>query len=526
MSLWVESIISTFFDFWLEMWFYRAMPKIQRALISVSDKSGLVPFAKRLHRMGVHLISTGGTAQILKDNKIPVQEVSDVTGFPEMLNGRVKTLHPKIHAGILAQDFQHQEIKEYGIKPIDLVVVSLYPFEKTAQSAGVTEHDLIENIDVGGVALIRAAAKNFKRVTVVIDPLDYDVVVEEMTEHSGKTSEEFRKKMAAKAYLRTASYDAAIGAVFNTDSLPSQFALSLVQTDALRYGENPHERAAFYTKNGVSPIQQFQGKQLSYNNYLDIDAGAHLVAEFSEPACVIIKHTNPCGVGLDKESLLKAFLRAKECDATSYFGSIIVFNRQLTADIAREIVKDFIEVVVAPAVEQDAKDILVEKKNLRLIQLDIRENSKPSVDVRHVLNGFLVAEKIWTSKDEKREVVTTRKPTHAENEALEFVWRVAKHVKSNAIVTGTSNQTYGVGAGQMNRVLSVELAVKNLGVRKNVALASDAFFPFRDNIDLMAQYHVTAVIQPGGSLRDHEVIQACNEHGIAMVFTATRYFVH
>ncbi len=415
--------------------------------------------------MGVHLISTGGTAQILRDNKIPVEEVSDVTGFPEMLDGRVKTLHPKIHAGILAQDFQHKEIKEYGIKPIDLVVVGLYPFEETSRKPRITEHDLIENIDIGGVALIRAAAKNFKRVTVVIDPVDYNVVIEEMVQNSGKTSEEFRKKMAAKAYLRTASYDAAIGEVFNTDPLPGKFALSLVQTDALRYGENPHERAAFYTRDGVSPIQQFCGKQLSYNNYLDINAGLELVAEFSEPACVVIKHTNPCGVGLDKESLLKAFLRAKECDTTSYFGSIIVFNRKLTADIARVIVKDFVEVVVAPLMEQEVQDIFSEKKNLRLIQLGIPKNAKPLFDIRRALNGFLVQEKIWTAQDEKRDVVTERKPTPDESEALEFVWRVVKHVKSNAIVAGSAFQTFGLGAGQMNRLLSVELAVQNLDSR-------------------------------------------------------------
>jgi len=502
------------------------MPKIERALISVSDKSGLLPFAKRLHRMGVHLISTGGTAQVLKDNKIPVQEVSDVTGFPEMLDGRVKTLHPKIHAGILAQDFQHKEIKEYGIKPIDLVVVSLYPFEQTAQAQDKTENDLIENIDIGGVALIRAAAKNFKRVTVVIDPLDYDAVIEEMSEHAGKTSEDFRKKMAAKAYLRTASYDAAIGEVFNTDPLPGKFALSLTQTDALRYGENPHQRAAFYTKNGILPLQQFQGKQLSFNNYLDIDAGLQLAAEFSQALAVIIKHTNPCGVGLDKESIFEAFLKAREADPTSYFGSIIVLNRDLTESIAREVIKDFVEVIVSPHISEEAKQILSEKKNLRLIQIDIRENSKPSLDIRRVLNGFLVQEKLSTSQDEKREVVTRRMPTPEENEALEFVWRIVKHVKSNAIVVGGANQTYGVGAGQMNRLLSVELAVKNLFNKKNVVLASDAFFPFRDNIDLMAKHHVTAVIQPGGSLRDQEVIDACNEHNIAMVFTKTRYFVH
>ncbi len=526
------------------LWFYRVMPKIQRALISVSDKTALIPFASELHRLGVHLISTGGTADALRTANIPVEEVSDVTGFPEMLDGRVKTLHPKIHAGILAEDFESQDLKEYGIKPIDLVVVNLYPFEKTIAKREVTEEDAIENIDIGGVALIRAAAKNYKRVAVVVDPGDYSLLIQELSENGREVKEEVRRKLATKAYFRTASYDSIIANHLNSEPFSTFFLQPLKKVQDLRYGENPHQKASFYSSSGLQDFEQLQGKELSYNNYLDVHSAVELVQEFKDPACVVIKHTNPCGVGIDEASILQAFLRAKEADPVSYFGSIIAVNRSVDEGFAKALAPDFIEVIIAPSFDSEAKNIFSKKKNLRLLVQNCppepsfrhpeapdrsRGQSAPkdpvSLEMRKVLNGYLVQEKSGAAQ-EKRNVVTKRKPTEEEEKSLEFVWKVVKHVKSNAIVVGSSNQIFGVGAGQMNRLNSVKLALSQAEGKGPCVLASDAFFPFRDNIDAISNSNVKAIIQPGGSVRDQEVIDACNEHNIAMIFTGTRYFTH
>ena len=501
------------------------MPKIQRALISVSDKTGLVPFCSELHRLGVHLISTGGTADALRAANIPVEEVSDVTGFPEMLEGRVKTLHPKIHAGILAQDFDSQDLKEYGIKPIDLVVVNLYPFEKTIQKPHVTEEDAIENIDIGGVALIRAAAKNYKRVSVVVEPMDYSLLIQELSQHQGEVQEKTRRKLATKAYFHTASYDSIIANHLNSEPFPKSFLQPLKKAQDLRYGENPHQKASFYSSSGLCDFEQLQGKELSYNNYLDVHAAIELVQEFKEPACVIIKHTNPCGVGRDETNILSAFLKAKEGDPVSYFGSVIAVNREVSKELATLMAPDFIEVIVAPSWTSEAKNIFSKKKNLRLLVRPLDQNTKKYTEIKRVLNGYLVQERVWNTQ-EKRDVVTKHKPSEEEQKSLEFAWSVVKHVKSNAIVVGSLNQIFGVGAGQMNRLKSVKLALSQAEGKGPSVLASDAFFPFRDNIDTIAKSSVKAIIQPGGSVRDQEVIDACNEHGIAMIFTGTRYFIH
>ncbi|MBI2608720.1 MAG: bifunctional phosphoribosylaminoimidazolecarboxamide formyltransferase/IMP cyclohydrolase [Deltaproteobacteria bacterium] len=501
------------------------MAKIERALISVSDKTHIIPVSKRLHRMGVRIISTGGTAKILREEKIPVQEVSDVTGFPEMLDGRVKTLHPKIHAGILATDFQRKDILEYGIKPFDLIIVNLYPFEKTIAGKNVRESDAVENIDVGGVTLIRAAAKNFGRVAVVVDPADYEPLIREMTENNCEVRLEMRRSLAIKAFHRTASYDAAISGYFNEEELPALKVKSFKKVMELRYGENPHQKAAFYSATGKKDFEQLQGKQLSFNNIVDIHAGCRLSSEFKEPACVVIKHNNPCGVGIDSQSLLKAFEKAKDSDPVSYFGSIIVFNRPVEEELARELIKDFIEVVVAPHFSAEAKEVFSQKQNLRLIVRSQDVYASKGLEIKKALNGYLLQSDMIVSQ-ENWQVVTKRKPSPEELEKFQFVWRVVKHVKSNAIVVGSESQTYGIGAGQMSRIDSVELALSKAKSKKDFVLASDAFFPFRDSIDTLFKAGVRALVQPGGSIRDNQVIEACDEHDMAMVFTGTRYFVH
>jgi phosphoribosylaminoimidazolecarboxamide formyltransferase/IMP cyclohydrolase len=517
------------------------MNKIQRALISVSDKAGLVEFANELHRLGVELISTGGTARALKAAGVPAIEISEFTGFPEMLDGRVKTLHPKVHGGLLfiRGNAKHEAATaQHGIKPIDLVVVNLYPFEKTVAKPDVKLHEAIENIDIGGPSMLRSAAKNHASVTVVVDPADYAAVVAEMKANDGATTPALRAKLAVKVFATTSRYDGAIAAFLGKATgetavlqMPETFTLSLPKAQALRYGENPHQKAALYGEFGQY-FQQLHGKELSYNNILDLTAAAELVAEFDEPTVAILKHMNPCGVG-SAPALKAAWDLAYATDKQAPFGGIIAVNRPLDAAIAAAIAEIFSEVIVAPEFQPAALEILQQKKNLRLMkQLSVVSSQ---LSVRTVTGGLLVQERdarLVSAADLR--VVTKRAPTQAERHALLFGWRVVKHVKSNAIVYAKAEsgvaRTLGVGAGQMSRVDSSKLAIwkaqeAGLDLRGSI-VASDAFFPFADGVLAAADAGATAVIQPGGSLRDAEVIAAANDRGLAMVFTGIRHFRH
>jgi phosphoribosylaminoimidazolecarboxamide formyltransferase/IMP cyclohydrolase len=502
------------------------MARIQRALISVSDKTGLVEFAKELHQLGVELISTGGTARALKDAGIPAIEISEFTGFPEMMDGRVKTLHPKVHGGLLyiRGNAEHEAAAaRHGIKPIDLVVVNLYPFEQTPS---------IENIDIGGPSMLRSAAKNHASVTVVVDPADYTTVLAEMKAGNGATTPKLRAKLAAKVFATTSRYDAAIAGFLNPQAgLPETFWLWLPKAQELRYGENPHQKAALYGDFSKF-FRQLHGKELSYNNILDLTAAAELVAEFDEPTVAIIKHTNPCGVG-SAPALIDAWDLAYATDRQAPFGGIIAVNRPLDAAVATAIAEIFSEVIVAPDFEPAALDILQKKKNLRLIrQLAL---PSPALALRSVTGGLLVQERdarLMAAADLK--VVTQREPTQAERHAMLFAWRVVKHVKSNAIVyassTGNTSRTLGIGAGQMSRVDSSKIAVWKAGEAKlslaGSVVASDAFFPFPDGVLAAADAGATAAIQPGGSVRDAEVIAAADSRNMAMLFTGIRHFRH
>lgn len=520
------------------------MGRIQRALISVSDKTGLVDFAKELHAFGIEIISTGGTARSLKDAGIPVVEISEFTGQPEMLDGRVKTLHAKVHGGLLYirgnPDHEAQAAK-YGIQPIDLVVVNLYPFEKTVAMPNVPLSEAIENIDIGGPSMLRSAAKNHASVTVVVDPADYAAVVKDLKEHGGDTCEMFRWKLAVKAFETTSRYDSAIAQHLHTERmkvkgeavapLPETLTVSLKKAQDLRYGENPHQQAALYG-GFFEHFHQLHGKELSYNNVLDLTAAAELVAEFEEPTVAIIKHTNPCGVG-SATTLLEAWHLAYATDKQAPFGGIIAVNRPVDPALAQAIAEIFSEVIVAPDFEAGALAILQKKKNLRLIK-----NLRPAaagLAVRTVTGGLLAQERdtrLVSAADMK--VVTKRHPTHDERHAALFAWRVVKHVKSNAIVfarmDGGDSRTLGIGAGQMSRVDSSRIAVWKAGEAgldlQNSVVASDAFFPFADGVVAAAEAGATAVIQPGGSVRDAEVIAAADERNVAMVFTGIRHFRH
>jgi phosphoribosylaminoimidazolecarboxamide formyltransferase/IMP cyclohydrolase len=509
---------------------------IRRALISVSDKTGLVEFSKELRQFGVEIISTGGTARSLKEAGVPVLEISEYTGFPEMMDGRVKTLHPKVHGGLLhiRGNAEHEAAAaKHGIEPIDLVVVNLYPFEKTVAKPGVKLHEAIENIDIGGPSMLRSAAKNHASVTVVVDINDYATVIAEMKAHHGDTTPEFRATLAVKVFAATSRYDGAIAAYLGkSDGLPDTLTLSLPKAQALRYGENPHQKAALYGDFGKC-FQQLHGKELSYNNILDLTAAAELAAEFPEqPTVAILKHMNPCGVG-SAPTLKTAWDIAYATDKQAPFGGIIAVNRPLDADIAAAIAEIFSEVIIAPEFQPGALEILQKKKNLRLIkQLSVVSSQ---LSVRSVLGGMLAQDRdtrLVSADDIK--VVTKREPTQAERHAMLFGWRIVKHIKSNAIVfTGADEKTartLGVGAGQMSRVDSSKIAVwkakeAGLDLRGSV-VASDAFFPFPDGVIAAAEAGATAVIQPGGSLRDAEVIAAANERNLAMVFTGIRHFRH
>ncbi len=520
--------------------FFPTMVKIQRALLSVTDKTGLTEFAQVLARLGVELISTGGTARLLREAGIAVREVSDVTGFPEMLGGRVKTMHPRITGGILAvrSNAEHmQALRQHGIAPIDLVVVNLYAFEKTAAKPGVAWEEIVENIDIGGPTMIRSAAKNFADVAVVTDPRDYAAVAAEMQTGDACLSEATCWRLAQKAFALTAAYDRAIAnRLANLDPfgqagpviepLPAFLDIRAPRRMGLRYGENPHQSAALYAEGeaGVAGARQLHGKELSYNNLVDLDAAWQLVCEFEHPACAIIKHTNPCGCA-EQSSLLTAYRKALACDPVSAFGGVLAFNRALDGETAAAITELFVEAIAAPAYSGEALDRLKTKKNLRLVEVS---PAPSALVVKSISGGYLAQTEDCISLDRNNlKVVTDRAPTREEAAALEFAWKVAKHVKSNAIVFAVEGQTVGVGAGQMSRVDSVKLAVsKALLPLKGTVVGSDAFFPFPDGVEELARHGATAVIQPGGSVRDADVIAAANRLNLAMVFTGIRHFRH
>lgn len=512
--------------------------KVKRALISVSNKNNLVEFARGLSELGIEIISTGGTARALREAEIEVRNVSKVTNFPEMLDGRVKTLHPAIHAGILANRKikEHMEnLKTQGIEPIDLVVVNLYPFRETIAKEGVTLEEAIENIDIGGPTMIRSAAKNFEGVAVVVDPERYSSVLGELKKNKGALSRETCLKLAEEAFYHTALYDTNIYQYLEKEEsdFPSCLNPSYIKIQDLRYGENPHQRAAFYREKEALPhslvfAQQLHGKELSFNNILDLDAAWVIVGEFTVPAAVVIKHTNPCGVAV-ADNLLIAYERAYASDPVSAFGSVVSFNRVVDEGVAKKVSETFVEAVIAPAFHEEALKILAQKKDIRILYMgEGRPSYNRASDIRRIDGGLLLQD-LDRSRETRSEmkVATKRHPTEKEWDDLLFAWKVVKHVKSNAIVLAKDLQVVGVGAGQMSRVVSAEIAARKAEEKaKGSVLASDAFFPFRDGIDAAAQVGAKAVIQPGGSVKDSEVIAAADEHGMAMVFTGIRHFKH
>ncbi|HLD08578.1 MAG TPA: bifunctional phosphoribosylaminoimidazolecarboxamide formyltransferase/IMP cyclohydrolase [Methylophilaceae bacterium] len=524
------------------------MATIKRALISVSDKQGILEFAKTLRGLGIEILSTGGTAKLLRDNKIAVTEVSDYTGFPEMLDGRVKTLHPKVHGGILGRRDLPEHVaamKKADIPPIDMVVVNLYPFRETIAKPDCSLEDAIENIDIGGPTMVRAAAKNYGSVTIVTDPADYALVMSEMQSSSGTVGAETRLMLAKKAFSHTAEYDGAISNYLtaldnkgnnkgNKQTFPDRYTTQVSKVMDLRYGENPHQNAAFYRDTTVpsgalASFTQLQGKELSYNNIGDADAAWECVKTFGTPTCVIVKHANPCGVAVGA-SLIEAYEKAFSTDPTSAFGGIIAFNREIDAATAEAIIKQFVEVIIAPAVSDAAKKIFAAKANVRVLTVPLGDGLN-ALEYKRVGGGLLIqTPDAMNVTPGQFKIVTKKQPTPHQLQDLLFAWRVAKFVKSNAIVFCANGMTLGVGAGQMSRVDSTRIAAikaKNAGLSlKNSAVASDAFFPFRDGIDVLAEAGASCVIQPGGSMRDDEVIAAADEHGIAMVFTGIRHFRH
>ncbi len=516
------------------------MKRIARALISVYDKTGIVEFARGLASLDVEIISTGGTSRLLASSGIPVREVSDLTGFPEILDGRVKTINPRIAGGLLAirGNAEHmQQVAQHKIPLIDLVCVNLYPFVETIRKPGVEFHEVIENIDIGGPSMIRAAAKNFQDVAVVTSPDDYSPVLDALKGGGGILTRDMLFNLARKAFLCTARYDGQIGQhlsqVGSNSNFPPNVFMDFEKISDLRYGENPHQRASFYRWGGQPPhglasARQLQGKELSYNNIVDLQAAWDLIHEFDSPACCIIKHTNPCGTAVGN-SLREGYLKAFEADPVSAFGSIIAFNRMVDAETATEVAKLFVEAIIAPGYQPEGVSIFASKKNLRILEAasDDRGGDWARFEIKRISGGILLQDPDEKLLGEEYKVVTGRRPTDKENADLRFAWRVAKHVKSNAIVLAEGGRTVGVGAGQMSRVDSVKLSVeKARPTAKGAVLASDAFFPFRDGIDEAARAGITAIIQPGGSVRDADVIEAANEHQIAMIFTGLRHFKH
>ncbi len=506
--------------------------KIRRALISVSDKTGIASLARALERQGVDVISTGGTAELLKKEKIPAREISSFTGFPEVLEGRVKTLHPRVHGGLLYKrgDPKHEaEARECGFEPIDLVVVNLYPFEETIAKPNVTLAEAIDNIDIGGPSMIRSAAKNYESVTVVVDPADYEAVLENMRDNDGATTLKLREYLAIKAFIKCSDYDRAIGNFLNKEqTTDASFSISLPLVARLRYGENPHQAAALYG-DFDRHYEKLHGKELSFNNILDISAATNLIAEFEQPTLAILKHTNPCGVGSDVD-LRRAWEKAFATDKQAPFGGIIVCNRAIDEPLAKTISEIFSEVIVAPDFDAEARTILQKKKNLRLIRLTApADATRSTIDIRSVCGGLLVQD-TDNANQIPQDVVTKREPTKSELKAMLFGWRVVKHVKSNAIVYARPDRTLGIGAGQMSRIDASRIAIWKAAESglslKGSAVASDAFFPFPDGLLAAADAGATCAIQPGGSVRDKEVIAAANERGIAMIFTGIRHFRH
>ncbi|QJC53564.1 bifunctional phosphoribosylaminoimidazolecarboxamide formyltransferase/IMP cyclohydrolase [Paenibacillus albicereus] len=513
---------------------------IRRALISVSDKTGIVEFARELAAAGVQIISTGGTHSLLEKEGIPVIGISEVTGFPEIMDGRVKTLHPAVHSGLLAvrDNEEHQRaIRELGLDYIDLVVVNLYPFAATIAKPDVTYEDAIENIDIGGPTMLRSAAKNHAFVTVVVDAADYEGVLGEIKQ-GGDTSLDTRKRLAAKVFRHTGAYDALIGDYLSKlggDPLPERYTVTYEKVQDLRYGENPHQRAAFYrrplaSEGNVTTAEQLHGKELSYNNINDANAALAIVKEFSEPAVVAVKHMNPCGVGVGAD-IHEAYQKAYAADPTSIFGGIVAANRMIGEETAQLLSEIFLEIILAPDYTPEALDILSRKKNIRLLrtgELASAEGRKSDWVVTSVEGGMVVQESdVHSISEADLKVVTERQPTAEEMKQLLFGWKVVKHVKSNAILLAKDDRTVGVGAGQMNRVGAARIAIEQAGEQaKGAALASDAFFPMGDTVELAAKAGITAIIQPGGSIKDEESIRAANEHGIAMVFTGVRHFKH
>jgi phosphoribosylaminoimidazolecarboxamide formyltransferase/IMP cyclohydrolase len=511
---------------------------IQRALLSVSDKTGLVEFAQGLHEMKVDLLSTGGTAKTLREAGLPVTDVSEYTGAPELFDGRVKTLHPKVHGGLLHRrdDKEHlSQAKKHDIPPIDLVVVNLYPFEETVAKPNVTLEEAIENIDIGGPSMLRSAAKNHSHVTVVVDPADYSRVLEEMKENTGNTTRGLREQLAVKVFLRTSEYDRAITDFLGKCRTGSgcNFTLNLPLEQELRYGDNPHQKCSLYG-NFRKFFTQVQGKELSYTNILDIEAAADLILDFVRPTVAILKHTNPCGVGQDDEDLRIAWQKAFETDRQAPFGGVIVCNRPLTIELARVISEIFTDVIIAPDFESEARALLQKKKNLRLMKMnDAYLTEKKSAVIRSCPGGIMVMDRDHTAlglDNLEAKVVTKRPPTEEEMRAMRFGWRIVKHVKSNAIVYATMDRTLGIGAGQMSRVDSSRIAIwkaKEAALDlKGSIIASDAMFPFADGLQSAIEAGATACIQPGGSIRDEEVIAAADAAGMAMVFTGHRHFRH
>jgi phosphoribosylaminoimidazolecarboxamide formyltransferase / IMP cyclohydrolase len=516
-----------------------AMIRIKRALVSVSDKTGIVEFCAALKKFGVEILSTGGTARVLSENNIPTVEVSDYTGFPEMLDGRVKTLHPKIHGGLLAlrdNSAHMQTLKEHAIGLIDMVVVNLYPFEKTVAKPDVTREQAIENIDIGGPSMLRSAAKNHQSVAVVSSPGQYEAIIKELQINKGSIGESTCRDLASAVFKTTSAYD---GAIFNylskspsAGKFPQSLSLQFSKAQELRYGENPHQKAAFYSEGrdlkGLAAMKQLWGKELSFNNILDLNAAVNMVNEFVDPAVVFIKHNNPCGVAENKD-VLKAYKQAWACDKLSAFGGIIAVNRRIDLALAKLIAKSgFLECVVCPGFAKDALELLEAKKNLRLLELPGISRKDEALDFKRVSGGLLVQdEDILTLDENTLRAVTKKKPTKADMESLIFAWKVAKHVKSNAIILTRGTKTVAIGAGQMSRVDSVFITKRKAGkLTKNSCLASDAFFPKDDAVLEAAKMGVKAIIQPGGSIADDEIIKACDKHSISMVFTGIRHFRH
>ncbi|MFD1334741.1 bifunctional phosphoribosylaminoimidazolecarboxamide formyltransferase/IMP cyclohydrolase [Oceanobacillus iheyensis] len=508
----------------------------KRALISVSDKTNIIEFAKGLKESGFEILSTGGTLRSIAEAGIDVTPVDEVTGFPEMLDGRVKTLHPMIHGGLLGKRSNHEhlsQMEEHGIGSIDLVAVNLYPFKETVQKPDVSHQDIIENIDIGGPSMLRSAAKNFEDVLVVTDPTDYNRVLAAIT--SETDTYEFRQQLAAKVFRHTASYDAMIANYFlsqTEEQYPESYTVTYEKVQDLRYGENPHQQAAFYkepiqSRPTLATAKQLHGKELSYNNIQDTNAAIEIVKEFAEPAAVAVKHMNPCGIGIG-ESISTAFERAYQADPTSIFGGIIACNRPVDAATAEQLSQIFLEIVVAPSFESQALEILTQKKNIRLLELDVTSDNKQSNRLTTVDGGALI--QAYDAKEVSEadlEVVTNQQPTEQEINDMLFAWKAVKHVKSNAIVIAKDSQTIGVGAGQMNRIGAAEIAIKQAGDKSEGAvLASDAFFPMPDTVEAAAKAGIKAIIQPGGSKRDQDSVDVCNHFGIVMVYTKVRHFKH